>query len=239
MLGKTLLIFAGCAGLALAASRTPPALSGTIKSQAEGPMEGVIVGAKRAGSKISIWVVSNAQGQYAFPRERLQAGKYVISVRAVGYELPKTSVDITDEPAHLDLQLEQVQRANKLAMQLSNGEWLMSLPGTPQQKRALGNCVTCHTLQRVLFSRFDPDEMTEVVERMALHTNNSSPMHPWMRPVNHPVSPPAEATPFAKYLSSINLSARDTFAFPLKTLPRPKGKATQVCPASPARTSVG
>src|SRR5262245_66022635 len=31
-----------------------------------------------------------------------------------------------------------------------------------------------------------------------------------------------------KYLSSINLSERDTFEFPLKTLPRPKGKATQV-----------
>jgi streptogramin lyase len=135
---------------------------------------------------------------------------------------------VTDEPAHLDLHVEKVQRTSKLAMQLSNGEWLMSLPGTPQQKRALGNCVTCHTLQRVLFSRFDPDEMTEVVERMALHTNNSSPMHPWMRPVKHPVSPPAEATPFAKYLSSINLSAMDTFAFPLKTMPRPKGKATQV-----------
>ena len=31
-----------------------------------------------------------------------------------------------------------------------------------------------------------------------------------------------------KYLSSINLSSMDTFEFPLKTLPRPKGKATQV-----------
>jgi virginiamycin B lyase len=228
MQGKTALLFLACAGLALSASRTPPALSGTIRAQAEGPLEGVIVGAKRAASTITIWVVSNAQGQYAFPRDRLQAGKYVISVRAVGYELPKTSIDVTDEPAHLDLQLGKVRSASKLAMQLSNGEWLISLPGTAQQKRALGNCVTCHTLDRLLFSRFDPDQMTEVVERMALHTNNSSPMHPWMRPVNHPVSPPTEATPFAKYLSSINLSATDTFSFPLKTLPRPKGKATEV-----------
>ena len=228
MMRKAALIFVACAGLVLGASRTAPALSGTIASQAEGPMEGVIVGAKRAGSTISIWVISNAQGQYAFPRERLQAGKYVISVRAVGYELPKTSVDVTDKPAHLDLQLLKVTRPTRLAMQLCNGEWLMSLPGTPQQKRAVGNCVTCHTLQRVLYSRFDADEMTDVVERMALHTNNSSPMHPWMRPVNHPASHLAEATPFAKYLSSINLSAMDTFPFPLKTLPRPKGKATQV-----------
>jgi streptogramin lyase len=37
-----------------------------------------------------------------------------------------------------------------------------------------------------------------------------------------------EPTNFGKYLSSINLSASDTFQYPLKTLPRPKGKATQV-----------
>ena len=104
----------------------------------------------------------------------------------------------------------------------------MSLPGSEQQKRALGNCVTCHTLQRVLFSRFEPDEMTEVVERMSRHTNNSSPIHPWFRPGERPPAGPAQATPFAKYLSSINLSAVDTFEFALKTMPRPKGKATRV-----------
>ena len=32
----------------------------------------------------------------------------------------------------------------------------------------------------------------------------------------------------AKYVASINLSSVDTFPYPLKTLPRPKGKATQV-----------
>jgi streptogramin lyase len=55
-------------------------------------------------------------------------------------------------------------------------------------------------------------------------------MHPWMRPVDNPRHTPGagQPTPFAKYLSSNNLSASDTFEFPLKTLPRPKGKATQV-----------
>jgi streptogramin lyase len=205
-----------------------PALSGTVTSQQEGAMEGVIVGAKKAGSTISIWVVSDAQGQYAFPHERLEPGKYAISVRASGYELPKTPVEVAAQPTRLDLRLNPVTRPMKLANQLSNGEWLMSVPGTEQQKRALGNCVTCHTLQRVLFSHFDADEMAEVVERMARHTNNSSPMHPWMRPAEHPAPAPAQATPFAKYLSSINLSAADAFEFPLKNLPRPKGKATHV-----------
>jgi virginiamycin B lyase len=213
-------------------SQSPAALSGRITSQREGPMEGVIVGAKKAGSTISVWVVSDSQGQYAFPRERLTPGKYAISVRAAGFELPKTAVDVSIQPTRLDLPLSPVNRSMKLANHLSNGEWFVSVPGTEQQKRALGNCVTCHTLQRVLFSRFDADEMTEVVERMSRHTNNSSPIHPWFRPETHPgehpAPAPAQATPFAKYLSSINLSAADMFEFPLKTLPRPKGKATQV-----------
>jgi streptogramin lyase len=202
------------------------ALAGKVTSQAEGAMEGVIVGAKKAGSPIATWVVSNAQGQYSFPRERMQPGKYAISVRAAGYELPKTSIDVTAQPAQLDLQLEKVTSASKLAMQLSNGELIASVPGTPEQKRMLGGCVNCHTLQRVLFSRFNADDMAQVVQRMSLHTNNSSPLHPWMRPVHPPA--PAQATPFSKYLSSINLSATDTFEFPLRALPRPKGKATQV-----------
>src|SRR2546429_8858805 len=105
----------------------------------------------------------------------------------------------------------------------------MSVPGTQEQKLHLGGCVNCHTLQRVLFSRFDADEMALVVQRMTRHTNNSSILHPWMRPSEGPLGPPASGqVNFGKYLSSINLSATDTFEFPLKTLPRPKGKATQV-----------
>jgi virginiamycin B lyase len=227
--------------LVMAETPSPSALTGKVTSPAEGAMEGVIVGAKKAGSTITIWVVSNAQGQYSFPRERLEPGKYAIRVRAAGYELgyelhelPAASVDLPAHPVQLDLQLNKVTSVSKLAMQLSNGEWLMSVPGTREQKLLLGGCVNCHTLQRVLFSRFGADEMAQVVQRMSQHTNNSSPMHPWFRPegtrpAGSNARPPAAGpTPFSKYLSSINLSATDTFEFPLKTLPRPKGKATQV-----------
>src|SRR5262245_44162056 len=121
----------------MAQSAPPQALAGKVTSQAEGTMEGVLVGAKKAGSTITTWVVSNAQGQYSFPRDRMEPGKYAISIRAVGYELPKTSVDVATQPAHLDLQLEKVTNTSKLAMQLSNGEWLMSVPGTREQKLML------------------------------------------------------------------------------------------------------
>src|SRR4029077_12778306 len=122
------------------------ALAGKVTSQAEGAMEGVIVGAKKAGSTITTWVVSDAQGQYSFPRDRMEPGKYAISIRAVGFELPKTSVDVTAERAQLDLQLNKITSSSKLVMQLSNGELLTSLPGKPEDKMALGNCVNCHTL---------------------------------------------------------------------------------------------
>ena len=216
-------------GLMMGQNASSLALSGKVTSQAEGAMEGVLIGAKKVGSTITTWVVSNAQGEYRFPRERLTPGKYGITIRAVGYELSKTAADVTAQATQLDLKLDKVTSNTKLAMQLSNAEWLMSVPGTREQKLQLGGCVNCHTLQRVLFSRFGADEMAEVVQRMTQHTNNSSPMHPWMRPMEKPIGPPtAGQLTLGKYLSSINLSAADTFEFPLKTLPRPKGNATQV-----------
>lgn len=229
ILAITALLGMAFAGFLTAQPPSHSALSGKVTSQPEGAMEGVIVGAKKAGSTITTWVVSDAQGQYSFPRDRMEPGKYAISIRAVGYELPTTSVEVTPQPIHLDLQLNKVASSSKLARQLSNGEFLMSVPGTPQQKAALGGCVNCHTLQRVLFSRYGEDELTQVVQRMATHTNNSSPMHPWVRPSDHPAGPPtARQIALAKYISTINLSSTDTFEFALKTLPRPKGKATQV-----------
>jgi streptogramin lyase len=55
-------------------------------------------------------------------------------------------------------------------------------------------------------------------------------MHPWVRPAepDDDEAPNERQIAMAKYFASINLSAQDTFKFPLKTLPRPKGKATQV-----------
>src|SRR5205809_3437781 len=219
----------GFAGFLTAQTPSSSALTGKVTSQADGAMEGVLIGAKKVGSTISIWVVSNAQGQYSFPRERMGPGTYNISIRAVGYELPKTSSDVTAQPAQLDLKLNKVTSPTKLATQMSNGELLMSVPGTQEQKLQLAGCVNCHTWQRVLFSRFDADEMAVVVQRMTRHTNNSSFLHPWMRPLEGPIGPPTSGQiNFGKYLSSINLSSADTFEFSLKTLPRPKGKATQV-----------
>jgi hypothetical protein len=242
ILAATTAVALACVIRVIAAEGTAAAaLTGVVSSQADGPMEGVLVGAKRAGSTISTWVVSNAQGQYSFPRDRMEPGHYAISIRAVGYELPTTAVDLKGDAARLDLQLTKITRPMKVATQLTNAELIMSAPGPAGQRNALGGCVNCHTLQRVFFSHFEPLEMSEVAARMPRHTNNSSPMHPWYRPEEGPrPAPMTEPSNFGKYLSSINLSATDAFQFPLKTLPRPKGESDAgdlygVRPAAPRR----
>ena len=233
---SSVLTGAALAGLVLLAcpvnaqTPSPSALAGKATSQEEGAMEGVLVSAKRAGSTMTITVVSNAQGQYSFPRDRLGPGQYSVAIRAVGYELPSpesTQVEVTaQQTAALDLNL---VKTGNLAHQLSNGEWLQSFPGTQARKEALYRCVSCHTLERVAGSRYDATEMAKVVQRMGTWAQGSMPTHPQPqlgRSIGTPK--PAEAA-LGQYISTINLSAGGLqWSYPLKTDPRPTGKATRV-----------
>src|SRR3984957_8771474 len=62
-------------------------LTGTVSSEAEGKMEGVVVTARKPGSIVQVSVTTDAQGRYAFPENRLEPGEYAISIRAVGYDI--------------------------------------------------------------------------------------------------------------------------------------------------------
>src|SRR5689334_4838313 len=96
------------------------ALTGHITSQEEGTMEGVLVSAKRAGSKITVTVASDEHGQYSFPRNRLEPGQYAVRIRAIGYDLESPgSVEVNGQAgATLDLKL---RKTKDLSRQLSNG----------------------------------------------------------------------------------------------------------------------
>ena len=73
---------------ALHAQTAPaPALAGRVSSAAEGPMEGVLVTARKPGSNVAVTVVSDARGQYRFPVSHLAPGTYGLSIRAIGYDL--------------------------------------------------------------------------------------------------------------------------------------------------------
>lgn len=193
-----------------AEAQTSPSgvLTGQVSSQEEGPMEGVLVSAKRAGSTVTITVVTDAQGRYSFPGARLEPGSYSLRIRAVGYELnDPAGVEITAERAtRLDLKL-RVTR--DLASQLSNAEWLMSLPGTEEHKKRMlrMECQTCHTLQRIVLSRHDANGYKRILPALG--------MKRWKG---------EQLQKNSEYMSTIKVGP-DT---PLKTLPRPKGKATRV-----------
>ena len=65
----------------------PAALVGQVTSQEEGPMEGVVVSAKKDGSTITVSVISDDKGHFSFPASRLEPGHYTLKIRAVGYNL--------------------------------------------------------------------------------------------------------------------------------------------------------
>jgi hypothetical protein len=137
----------------------------------------VVVSAKKAGSKVMVSVISDAQGRYSFPANRLSAGKYSLKIRAIGYDLegPATA-DVADEQtATVDLKL---RKTKKLAAQMSNAEWMMSLPGAEDQKAFLLNCVGCHTLERIVRSSHDADEWMQVMVRMSGYGPVSQPIKP-------------------------------------------------------------
>src|SRR5258706_12427342 len=74
--------------LSLLRGQTPSSvgLTGQVTSKEEGPMEGVIVSAKKEGSTITGSVASDQQGRYRFPRERMEPGTYSLKMRAAGYD---------------------------------------------------------------------------------------------------------------------------------------------------------
>jgi virginiamycin B lyase len=210
------------------ADSTSTALTGAVSSQEEGVMEGVLVSAKKAGSTMTVTVVSDAQGRYSFPRARLEPGRYALRMRAVGYEMDDIGpVEITGEKsAQLDLKL---HKTHDLSAQLSNGEWIASMSGSHEQKNMFMSCVSCHSLERVVKSRYSANEWPLILKRMAGYAPGSTPLRPQRRvALGEAEANPDRLKTQAEYLSTINLSSVTKWQYPLKTLPRPKGKATRV-----------
>jgi virginiamycin B lyase len=207
------------------------ALTGQVSSADEPAMEGVLVSAKKAGSAVTVTVVSNEQGRYAFPADRLDPGNYTISIRAIGYKLdgPKTAEVPAGAAATADLKLSKVKN---LTGQLSSGEWLVSMPGEDKQKAFLTQCTGCHTLQRVLTSTHSPAEFEQVFLRMSRYSPGSTPTHP--QPLlpgprgERAVVTGDAAKAAAEYLASLSRGNAEATEYELKGLPRPKGRATRV-----------
>lgn len=240
-------------GNSMAQSESSVALSGKVTSQAEGAMEGVVITAQREGSTVMTSVTTNNLGQYSFPRNRMKAGTYTITIRAAGYVLEgsgTTSVTVDAQGmSELALTLNQAT-ADQLSHQLTNLDWWTSMSGTPAQKdlliRKVVNCGFCHDMERTAKSQFSADQWMSVIARMNTYAaDNSSACGTGSAvycddrtlgrfqaernpaPLEGLSYGGADARVLAEYLASINLSGgKTTWDYSLKTMPRPKGKAT-------------
>lgn len=135
----------------------------------------------------------------------------------------------SQKKATADLLLRKTQN---LSAQLTTAEWLMSAPGTHEQKNVLLGCVICHTVERIFRSHHTADEFAKVRQRMGTYYEGTLPERPQMnprRPAPAAGAAPAVPSKFTpaelEYMSTINLSSVSEWQYPLKTLPRPKGKA--------------
>lgn len=213
------------------------ALTGQVTSVEEGTMEGVLVSAKKVGATITTTVFTDDKGRYRFPAARLAPGHYAIHIRATGYDLEgPDAVDIpANDPVTLDLKL---RKTKDLAAQLTNAEWLVSFPGTAEQKASIQNCSHCHTLEPIVRSHHDAAEFEKVIERMTRYTPESFP------PMPQPHTPSRTGggelnteqqaqvqenrRKQAEYLATLNLSANSQWSYPLQHFPRAKGLGNKV-----------
>src|SRR5262249_6781696 len=179
-----------------------------------------------AGSTVTVSVVSDAQGRYSFPANRLSAGKYSLKIRAIGYDLSgAATADVADEQtATGDLKL---RKARYLAGQMSTSAWMVRLPGTEDQKAFRLGCVGCHTLERIVRSTHDADEWTQVIVRMNGYGPVSQPIKPQRMLDPERSGTPEQFRKQAEYLASINLGEVTQWEYPLKTLPRPTAPPTR------------
>jgi streptogramin lyase len=204
-------------------------LTGHVSSAEEGPMEGVVVSAKQDGATFTVSVVTDMAGRYSFPAARLEPGHYRLSIRAGGYELDSPmAVDLSAaQPATAEIKL---RATRNIASQLSDGEWLASMPGTDNQKRILLGCNSCHSLQRIVRSFHDAAEFLQVFKRMTGYYPGSTPLHPQrlVGDIERDLTRGANLEAAAQYLSSVNLSGGAGWEYPLKFFRRPTGRATRV-----------
>src|SRR6266567_1066594 len=164
---------------AIARANGTLALTGQVSSQKEGLMEGVVVGAKKDGSTMTVNVVSDAKGRFDFPGEKLEPGRYALKVRAAGYDLdgPKTVDVVAGKAVTANLKLKPTEN---LSAQLSDAEWLLSIPGTDQQKNFLLGCNGCHTIERIVKANKSAEEWVQVFRRMSMYAPGSTPLRPQM-----------------------------------------------------------
>lgn len=216
---------------AVALAATPgAALAGRVTSSQGSPMQGVLISATRAGSTITATVVSHRGGDYRFATSSLAPGRYRLEITATGYALAGAD-EITIHGGQTTTANLSLRTVSNLDDQMTNSEWLISMPGNVQQKDLLLGCTTCHTLERIVTSRFSAQDFLGVMHEMSLFANQSFELKPQMRlklTESQAGSWGTGTQTLANFMASVNESVTGKIAYPLRTLPRPTGRATDV-----------
>jgi hypothetical protein len=204
-------------------------LTGTVTSAKEGAMEGVLVTAKKGRRDHVGDGRLRRQGPLCLPRRPPDSGHYNLKVRAIGYVLDgPRAVDVGNAATTADIKLNTT--AN-IAPQMTNVEWLNSMPGTDAEKRDLIACAYLPYADAAACSR--------ITRRISSRTTSSRGWRTCRArrcraSVQKRLVQRDQARTFggldrlANYLATVNLSSSQEHKFDLKGLPRPKGKATKV-----------
>ena len=172
-------------------------VGGQVSSAEEGTMEGVLVSAKKEGSTITTTVVTNDKGQFSFPADKLEPGKYTITIRAAGYTL--VGPEDRGRPASRRDGRHQARQDRRMSSsQLSNARVAASAcRATTGSRSFLPDCAGLpYAAARVHRRRIRADEWEQVFTRMGRYAPESTPTHPQLHRDRRPAQrAPARARP--------------------------------------------
>ena len=146
-------------------------ITGTVKTAAGAPVEGVIVSARHANETWTTNVYTDRQGNFDFPAKT--AGQYAMWAQAKGFDAAKASFTLAGGGrAQQSLTLQPLADQKKVSLQLDGPEWFAALPETNNQDRRMkhlirNNCTACHGAGYVLAPRFDQRGWRNIIDVMA------------------------------------------------------------------------
>ena len=224
----TLAAFLLIAGFGLSgAAAQSVSLTGQVASAEEGNMEGVVVSAKKAGSTMTVSVISDAEGNFSFPSRQARA-------RSIHAENPRDRLRARRPEdrgrrrrrrAGL-AQAAQDAKSRRAAVQRRVDD---ELPGHRRSRRRSWTAARAATpTSGSAKSTYDADEFIRCCSAWAAMRPAPRPLEPQKRKETCAADiDPERLRPRAEFLARINLSQAPQWEYPLKTLPRLKGRSTQ------------
>ncbi len=139
-------------------------ISGTVKGADGKPFQGAFVEAQNATTSVKTYVLSQEDGSYRLPG--LTAGKYRVTIRAVGYKAAPQSESLqnADQDATCDFSLVQ----GKVSWSdLSLYQAGILLPNSPGKDKFFQACFGCHNFQsRIANQRLSKQDWLDQVNYM-------------------------------------------------------------------------